>query len=318
MGRLPRVAYFASQLGLYDKEAPPSMDTRDTGFLMDVYRSLVHQGQLKYMDVPPPLASKRGHGHAVAAASKRSNPKPSGRHDADDEDAMPLYDGLDVTVQVDIHRQAALQTVYDLVGRFLPDGGQDYLMKVRALNATDKGPKYIDVDELVDLMIEPWHSIRQNWEDHAKYLFQLHCNVYKVLSEAQFSNDTGAKNRDALLMQVQKSAAADCSRRSVRFFQQQVKYGDLTQAARTTKSTDKVKKTAEIEKEPVCEAMSKTIFSTVVLSIDPALTEEKVNLFCSHVGRIVHLSLHIRYRLRFVCSYLMNYSFFSRSMFVRL
>lgn len=48
-----------------------------------------------------------------------------------------------------------------------------------------------DVDNLVDLLMEPWHTVRLNFEDHARFLFREFCGVHRVLQEATFANDEG-------------------------------------------------------------------------------------------------------------------------------
>ena len=71
----------------------------------------------------------------------------------------------------------------------------------------------------VEMLIEPWHAVRTNWEEHAKYLFKDFCNVYRVIQEAQFANDEGSRASDTILAEVQKQQATDCTRRPLRFFQ---------------------------------------------------------------------------------------------------
>lgn len=48
-----------------------------------------------------------------------------------------------------------------------------------------------DVDNLIDLLLDPWHSVRTNWEDHARFLFREYAGVHRVLQEATFANDEG-------------------------------------------------------------------------------------------------------------------------------
>ena len=48
-----------------------------------------------------------------------------------------------------------------------------------------------DVDNLVDLLMDPWHTVRLNFEDHARFLFREFCGVHRVLQEATFANDEG-------------------------------------------------------------------------------------------------------------------------------
>jgi hypothetical protein len=49
------------------------------------------------------------------------------------------------------------------------------------------------VDNLIDLLVDPWHTVRANWEDHARFLFHEYTGVHRVLQEATFANDEGEK-----------------------------------------------------------------------------------------------------------------------------
>jgi hypothetical protein len=48
-----------------------------------------------------------------------------------------------------------------------------------------------DVDNLIDLLIEPWRNVRANWEDHARFVFHEYAGVHRVLQEATFASDEG-------------------------------------------------------------------------------------------------------------------------------
>ena len=110
--------------------------------------------------------------------------------------------------------------------------------------------------------------------------------MHKVLSEVQFATDTGVRNRDTILMQVQKTSAADCRRRSVRAFQKQLKdVGKPATASKGPKDDKGGKQAADIEKEPVCETMTRSVFAQSVKTIDPSLTASKVKEF-SHSSKI--------------------------------
>ena len=136
MRTLRRVALFASQLGLHDTEEYPSMDTRDTTFIISVVEHLMGQGEL-----------------VTDKASRRKMTKDS------------------VVVKSDITRAAAIKTTEHLFRNWLPDGGQDYVVKIKSMNATEKGNKYVDVDEVIEILIEPWHTVRIGWEDHVRCVF---------------------------------------------------------------------------------------------------------------------------------------------------
>jgi len=228
---LPRVALFASQIGLYEKENAPSMDVRDTDFVLSVLASLLDLGEL-----------------VEEKASRRKLTKRS------------------VVAKPDILRASALKTVENLFQAWLPDGGQDYAHKVKAMAHTDKGSKYVDVDEFIEILIEPWHNVRTSWEEHVAYLFREHCVVHRVLQEAAFANDNGVKDKDTLLSQLSKASAKDCARRSVRAFQQFIGTGGSDSEA-LRKGPD-----SGAQKEPVCEAVNRKTFITTVLIIQPRMS----------------------------------------------
>lgn len=162
--------------------------------------------------------------------------------------------------------------------KWFPDGGHEYLIKVKVMRESPKGHRFVELDDLIEMMMEPWHQVRLSWEDHARHFFTEFCTVHKVLVEAQFATDMGTKDRDAILMHVHKNASEGCTRRSVRFFQRQIK--DNSALILANAKRDKKAKISEVEKEPVCETMSKVEFGQVVRVIKPAVTEKEVRVWC--------------------------------------
>lgn len=79
----------------------------------------------------------------------------------------------------DVIRAAAVSTVQEVFKKLLPDGGEDASMKVRAMPATEKGARFVDLDHVVQLSLEPWRAVRSNWEEHARFLFQRFCTVHR-------------------------------------------------------------------------------------------------------------------------------------------
>ena len=43
----------------------------------------------------------------------------------------------------------------------------------------DKGVRFVDLDLVVQLALEPWRTVRCSWEEHAKFLYQQFCTVHK-------------------------------------------------------------------------------------------------------------------------------------------
>ncbi len=231
----PRVALFASQLGLFDKDEQPPMDVRDTDFVLSVLSALIGQGEIC------PDADKR---KAVVK--------------------------LGETLRPDVTRVSALHTVHSLFEKWLPDGGEDYLMKVRAMNHSDKGQRYVDLDELIDILIEPWGNVRSNWEEHARYLFHDHSSVHRILQEATFASDEGVHCSDTILVEVHKASASDCIRRPLRLFQ------------KTESSEGDFGAVGNPNKESVCEVIDFKKFVDCLYCINPTLPMAEVSGHFAH------------------------------------
>jgi len=199
MNKIKRVSLFASQLGIYNKESPPSLDVRDTEYIISIIANLLTLGDLHQA------------GGSIA-----------GGHAFSKDSASGVGGVGGISVRPDVLRASAIKTTETVLSKWLQDNGHDYVVKVKALAGTEKGSRFVDIDEFIELMIEPWHTIRQTWEEHARYLFHHNCTVHSVMSEAQFATDIGAKERDSVLVQVQKASATDCLRRRMRTFQHQL------------------------------------------------------------------------------------------------
>ena len=122
------------------------MDCRDGDFLLDIFRSLLRQRQLQEY-------------RAAIENKKKPKKKPSGTTQPQDDTNDELWSGFEVTVHSQVLRSAAIVTVQESIGRFLPDGGQDYIMKVRAMAHSERGAKYVDLDELIEIVMEPWQVV---------------------------------------------------------------------------------------------------------------------------------------------------------------
>ena len=103
-----------------------------------------------------------------------------------------------------------------------------------------------------------------------------------MLGDVVFATDVlgTPKDRDVMLVNIQKSLSIDCSRRPMRMIQR---------PALSTKSEDpnvgnirsKTKrfKVGNVNKEAVCDAVTKDEFVTVINLINPKLTQQEVKLF---------------------------------------
>lgn len=237
---LPRVALYVSQLGLFDKEKPPPLDVRDTDFILHFLKELIRNGELVQ-------------DHGKKSIVKRVN-----------------------VIKPEVSRVAAANAISSIFEKWLPDKGEEFVIKVKSVNNGDKGSKYIDLDFVLDMLMEPWTNIRLQWEEHARYLFHEFCGVYKVLQEVTFANDEGVKPSDAILGEVHKASAMDCIRRPMRTFQK----GETKEEDSTGKSGQDQKKPKVVvgnpNKEPVCEAMNKKSFINVMHTINPSMPMKKV------------------------------------------
>jgi hypothetical protein len=110
--RQPRIGLFASQMGLNNPEEPPTVDLRDTDFILHVLSSLLKQGELM-PDLFKSLKTKT----AVLKSS--------------------------VLLRPDVLRIAAAHLVGDTFQKWMPDGGEDYVMKTKAMPPTEKGFRYV-------------------------------------------------------------------------------------------------------------------------------------------------------------------------------
>ncbi len=109
--RQSRIALFCSQIGFVRKEEAPPMDIRDTDFVLQIIRLLLDQGELQ------------------SDAQRAYKAK------------VLVHSG--VFIRPDISRTVALNTVQQLFEKWLPDGGDDYLIKVRSMQHSEQGQKFV-------------------------------------------------------------------------------------------------------------------------------------------------------------------------------
>lgn len=109
--RQSRISLFASQIGLLHKEENPNMDVRDTDFILQVLDSLVKQGELTTDNLK---------------VNKKRNAIQFGTF-----------------TRPDITRSVAINVVYELFRSWLPDGGEDYAVKVKTMQPSELGPRFV-------------------------------------------------------------------------------------------------------------------------------------------------------------------------------
>jgi hypothetical protein len=123
----------------------------------------------------------------------------------------------------------------------------------------------------IEALIEPWHLVRSTWEDHAKFIFKEQCSTYRVLQEATFANDEGARATDTIVVEVQKKSAWDCGRRALRIFQQaDMMPNDDGEGGGGSNNNNPA------NKESVVELISRKAFINCLTAINPNLSLREV------------------------------------------
>lgn len=126
----------------------------------------------------------------------------------------------------------------------------------------------------IETLIEPWNTVRTNWEEHARFLFRSNSTVYRILQEATFANDEGRLASDSILVEVQRQSALDCGRRPMRLFQKTDQSNENPEEG-PAKSTGAPGQ-GNPNKESVTEAMNRSKFIEVVRIINPVLPMKEI------------------------------------------
>eukprot|EP01035_Chromulina_nebulosa_P017264 gene17264-22796_t len=290
MNSVRRVAVFASQLGLTDKDMPPQLDIRDTKFILAIIECLDND-----VDTLETTISKLS-----TRDSKLNSDEPVSVIYSFNKE-FKLGDNTLIPIRPIIPRKSALKAVQYLFHQLLPDGAIDTLIKVSNLTAvshyqlSDQTVDLIDIDEFISILLELWQSVRVTLEDHAKHLFTNHCSVYRVVTEAQFANDLGAVDRDCVVIQVSKAAALDAPKRPLRVFHRQDKQifaiEDDNQGNSAIKDYRKKALQGAGKKEAVCELISRKSFGIVSSIMYPDISTERVNAMFSEACENSHNTL---------------------------
>lgn len=127
----PRIALFSSQVGLANKEEYPPLDVRDTQFILDVIIALMRHGEL-LSDINQKLLGK----NQKKIASTPSAASQSGN-------SVVATQAAASHIRPDISRINAINTVHEIFGKWLPDGGEDYVTKIRTMQHSELGQRYV-------------------------------------------------------------------------------------------------------------------------------------------------------------------------------
>ena len=238
-----RVALFAFQIGLKNTEVHPDLDVRDTAFILSVVTSLLELEELVAEPVPRGVTGT-------------------------------------VVFQSDILRTSAITVCTSLFKRWMQDGGDDCLQRLKSTSGTDNGAKYLDVDEVIDMLFDLWCSVRMVWEDHLQFLFNANCSVYRVLGDVTFATDVlgSAKDRDVVLVNLNKTASSDCSRRPMRLIQRAKEVSKSDEQGEVERRKPRTLRQGNVNKELVCDAITKPDFMTAVRMIQPLLSDEEIEI----------------------------------------
>ena len=239
-----RVELFCHQMGVVETNESPELDLRDTIFILDVLYRLKAKGEL------------------------RPDPAPKGVTTS-------------LVFRTAVTRASVVAIVPDLFGTWLEDGGQDIVLKFKSMPATtDKGPKFLDVDNVLDVLVDVWCGVRITWEDHLHYLFHDKASTFTVLSDSQFATDHGGFERDSVLVKVNKNSTTDCSRRPMRMIQKRdvvVAVGEEG-AASAHRSHIRPMQVGNPSKEAVVDVLTRDDFFAVMEVINPYQDAEVVGM----------------------------------------
>ena len=246
----PRCLLFSKQLGLANKEEPPPYDIKETDFILSVINELVKLGELK----PKPVKGKK----------KKDN----------------------INIMPDILRASAVTVTTTLLSKFNQKHANDCNTRLKSIQGTTKGSRYIDVDLFLMIILESWRTIRMKWEEHAKYLFKEYSGNFAILSELQYANDQGDVEFDTVLMEVDKKKSADCPRRPMRI----IRKSDLEVGndAPDDENETKKKEDSKIDhnKDPICELITRQRFYNILKMINPAYHDDEIELVYLYACRI--------------------------------
>ena len=244
-----RVELFCHQMGIEVTDEAPGLDTRDTTFILDVLARLRARGELQPERAP-------------AGVTKS------------------------LVFRKDVRRLEVMEIVPHIFGTWLEDGGMDIQHKIKAMPGDKvKGNKYIDIDNVLEIMVDVWYGVRITWEDHLHYLFHEFASTFTCLSDVQFAGDHGSFERDSVLVKVSKQSSTDCSRRPMRMIQRRdaiatnIGGNDPDLAAGSSgghKSHIRPMQVGNPSKEAVCDILTEQDFEAVMLKINPYMDSDVI------------------------------------------
>jgi hypothetical protein len=257
-----RVALFASQLGLYKKDEVASMDVRDTDFILAV------------LDTCDRITRKREE-ESRSKQLERFTGKAKGSDGRKEEDFSHL------NVNPVLNRSVAIAAATEVLSAWYQDGGQEVVLKVNAMQGAGKqADNNVNIDDFLDIMMEPWTTIRLTWEEHSKFIFSYFCTHYRVIAEAQFANDQGMRDRETILAQAStKLGPTEVYRRPVRLFTKTIAEFEKESLKEDPDAKKKSGGASAPVREPVCELLNKKAYTQAIKLILPLITEYEIDIY---------------------------------------
>jgi hypothetical protein len=115
-------------------------------------------------------------------------------------------------------------------------------------------------------------------QDHLQHVFGANCSVYRVLGDVVFATDVlgGPKDKDVMLVNLNKFASADCPRRPMRSILKLP--ADYTKSEESTKHhRQRPMKQGNVNKEQVSDAITRIDFGNALRLLIPEIPEDEVD-----------------------------------------
>lgn len=200
-----RVWLFSEQIGLADPEKLPQFGVRDTDLILTIIASLQEQGELQ------PIQPNNSISKFKNSGDKSTDYTPSFAN----EELSTLTNQNIIAPY--IKRSVGLCTAQNIFEKWLPNAGNEYLMKIRAM-PNSKGSFHIDFDDFMEITMEQWLIVKGIWIEHLACLYHYNSSIFRVISEAQFATETGNQDRDTVLAQIIRDPTNILTTRPTRLF----------------------------------------------------------------------------------------------------
>lgn len=104
---------------------------------------------------------------------------------------------------IEISRSKAVDAAKCALQEILPDRGAGLFHRIDNMPPFSlTTPAAVDLDDLLEIVATDWADVHDLWRKHAHYLFDDHAPLFQVREEMHFADDTGQRDLDSLLVQV--------------------------------------------------------------------------------------------------------------------